>query len=197
MRAALAALLRNVLPLAALLAVPAARAEVAIERNEPLAMRLIFDDCLAFARDGKPPFEGLKRGPVPRDVLDGLSRPADFVGPNAQTTYVVSRRYVAIWGIDPWRRAFCTVQTPFGAEEPGRLGIDPRTFLARVVDRAKAEGLTEIYGAEAGLSPLKLLSFSEPGEKEGELSFTFMPRIRNADGTLVDIGLIMMGGRVR
>ena len=179
-----------------LLTLPAA-AEERIEANEPLVMRLVFDECLGFARDGKAPFEGLTRGPVPADVLEGLGRSADFVGRGAQTCFIVSSRYVAIWGLDDWRRAFCTVQTPYDAEGPRKLGVDPRGFLQRVAERARREGLTEIYGADERISPLVIPSYNEPGEKEGELSFSLTATTSNADGSLVDVGLIMMGGRLR
>ena len=39
-------------------ALPATAQE--IEENEALAMRLIFDDCLGYVKDGIEPFEGLE-----------------------------------------------------------------------------------------------------------------------------------------
>jgi len=68
-------LLRSRLLLAVCLgASPAHAAE--IEENEPLVMRLIFEDCLGYIRHGRTPFEGLATRPASREAIDQIPRRA-------------------------------------------------------------------------------------------------------------------------
>jgi hypothetical protein len=78
-----------------LAALPLQAAE--IEENEPLVMRLIFEDCLGYIRHGRTPFEGLATRPASREAIAELpSRAPD----REKAVELLSPRYVAAWGRD-------------------------------------------------------------------------------------------------
>ena len=172
---------------AALLALPAAAQEIV--EDEALVMRLIFEDCLGFARNERTPFGDLETFPV---TDPDLGPPAQ-IRPWVTTVHLMSERYVAFWGDDPSGRRLCFLQTDIEAEEPMLLGVRPEGFTARITARAAEEGMTEAL-TEEEFTPLRIDSWSEPGEDPGELSMTVAPTGANADGTVLDAGLFAVSG---
>lgn len=169
-----------------------------IEENEPLVMRLIFEDCLGYVRDGNEPFQGLATQPAAPEAIDRLpTRMPD----REKAVELLSPRYIAAWGADGDYR-YCAVHTVRNDDGSivgsGLLGVPPEGFLERITKRAVAEGLTESFLGDE-FSPLEINSWSEPetGYEVGPLkpiSFSLMPTDGMKDGSLLDAGLFVMGG---
>jgi hypothetical protein len=112
-------------------------------RDEGLALRLIFDECLGYARDGTPPLAGIA-APAPDDAaVRALA--ADFPA-SATRLRLVDQDYVAFWGSEGGRR-FCAVVEATQDTEDG-LRVAPG-FLDRADDRAMTEGLVQEMSHEA------------------------------------------------
>ncbi|MER2248335.1 hypothetical protein ABS772_00265 [Methylorubrum podarium] len=180
---------------ACLAAFPAHAAE--IEENEPLVMRLIFEDCLGYIRHGRTPFEGLATRPASRDAIDQIpSRAPD----RDKAVELLSPRYVAAWGRDALGR-HCLVQTVWSAARDGlkaQLGVRAKGFLQRVDARARTEGFTESGIADA-FSPLATSFWSdgETGHDSGPrrpVSFSLLASSGDEARGLMDAGIIAMGG---
>ena len=166
-----------------------------IEENEPPVMRIVFDDCLGFVRDGEVPFEGLKTFPIDAETLERSGSVARrFVPVSAQAAHLLEDRYVAAWGRDDRGFSFCTLSTAWGATSPRRLGVRAEGFVARLAARAKREGLSEAFFESPDLHPLEIPSISEPGDDPDELRFSIATTSAGPDRTLVDVGLLVMGG---
>ncbi|MEE7458437.1 hypothetical protein MPAR168_08995 [Methylorubrum populi] len=189
-------MLRSWLLLAACLAaLPAHSAE--IEENEPLVMRLIFEDCLGYIRHGRTPFGGLATRPASREAIDQLPRRAPD---REKAVELLSPRYVASWGRDADGR-HCLIFTVWSGLRDGlpmRLGVRAKDFLGRVTEKARAAGLNEALPADA-FSPLATSLWSETstGHDSGPLrpvSLTILPTGGDEVGGLMDAGLIAMGG---
>lgn len=174
----------------------------AIRENEPLVMRLIFEDCLGYVRHGRTPFKGLATRPASPAAAAQIPGPMFSFGPKVE---LLSPRYVAAWGSGEGSR-YCSVLTvlagnaPSGGRGagPGLLGVRPDGFIARVTARAVAHGITERSVGEE-FSPTSLNSWydRETGHNSGPLrpiSFSLIPTGNTGDGGLVDAGLIVMGG---
>ncbi|WP_338662923.1 hypothetical protein VQH23_22600 [Pararoseomonas sp. SCSIO 73927] len=181
---------------AAILAAPAARA-AATESNEPLVMRIIFEECLGYVRAGRTPFQGLPTAPASAEAIARLpSRMPD----RERAVQLLSPRYVASWGEDANGR-HCYVGSEFAAVQaglPGRLGVPVKGFLDRVTARAAKEGLRDAALGEE-FSPLSISSWSEPetGHDRGPMrpvSFSLLATTPADAGGIADAGLIMMGG---
>ncbi|MGU3492619.1 hypothetical protein ACLBXM_01135 [Xanthobacteraceae bacterium A53D] len=188
-RFAFAALLMGLAPCA-----PAQATEVKIEENEPLVLRLMFDDCLGYMRDGKTPFAGLETRPASEEAMKTVHRNMRAHG---TTVELLSPRYVASWGEAPDAR-FCGIYTVFGVDAPGKLGVRPDGFIDRVSARAKATGLTIAENSQE-FSPVHSTLWSEPetGHETGPkrpVRLSVIPTSANADKSLLDVGLIVMGG---
>lgn len=189
-------MLRSWLLLAACLAaLPAHSAE--IEENEPLVMRLIFEDCLGYIRHGRTPFGGLATRPASREAIDRLPRRAPD---REKAVELLSPRYVASWGRDADGRhcLIFTVWLGLRVGLPMRLGVRAKDFLGRVTEKARAAGLNEALPADT-FSPLATSLWSETstGHDSGPLrpvSFTILPTGGDEVGGLMDAGLIAMGG---
>ena len=189
-------MLRSWLLLAACLAaLPAHSAE--IEENEPLVMRLIFEDCLGYIRHGRTPFGGLATRPASREAIDQLPRRAPD---HEKAEELLSPRYVASWGRDADGRhcLIFTVWSGLRVGLPMRLGVRAKDFLGRVTEKARAAGLNEALPADT-FSPLATSLWSETstGHDSGPLrpvSFTILPTGGDEVGGLMDAGLIAMGG---
>ncbi|MBB2963567.1 hypothetical protein [Methylobacterium sp. R2-1] len=187
---------RSWLLLAVCLAALPARA-VEIEENEPLVMRLIFEDCLGYIRHARTPFEGLATRPASREAIDQIPSHAPD---REKAVELLSPRYVAAWGRDALGR-HCLVRTVWSAERdglPARLGVRAKDFLGRVTERARAAGFEEAFPAET-FSPLATSHWSEKstGHDTGPLrpvSFTVLPTGSDEARGLMDAGLIVMGG---
>ena len=169
----------------------------AVAPNEPLVMRIIFEDCLGYVRHGRTPFEGLATRPAAAAAIEQL--PARMPD-RGKAIELLSPRYVASWGEDADGR-HCYVGTVFAAVEAGvpvRLGVPAAGFLRRVTRRAAEEGLREALVADE-LSPLAIGSWSEPdtGHDRGRLRPVSMSLTAttpaDADG-IAEAGLIVMGG---
>ncbi|MCP1548225.1 MULTISPECIES: hypothetical protein [Methylorubrum] len=189
-------MLRSWLLLAVCLgASPAHAAE--IEENEPLVMRLIFEDCLGYIRHGRTPFEGLATRPASREAIDQLP---SRVPNREQAIELLSPRYVASWGRDA-DGGHCLIFTVWSAVRDGlpmRLGVRAKDFLGRVTERARAAGLDEAFPADT-FSPLATSLWSEKstGHDAAPLrpvSFTILPTGGDEASGLMDAGLIVVGG---
>lgn len=178
-----------------LAAIPAQAAP--IEENEPLVMRLIFEDCLGYIRHGRTPFEGLATRPASREAIDQIPRRAPD---REKAVELLSPRYVAAWGRDADGR-HCLIFTVWSALRdglPARLGVRAKDFLGRVTERARAAGLDEALPADT-FSPLATSLWSETstGHDSGPLrpvSFTILPTGGDEASGLMDAGLIVAGG---
>ncbi|CAA2136458.1 hypothetical protein [Methylobacterium bullatum] len=180
---------------ACLAAFPASAAP--IEENEPLVMRIIFEDCLGYIRHGRTPFQGLATRPASREAIDTIpSRAPD----REKAVELLSPRYVASWGQDGNGR-HCLIRTIWQAEHdtrPVRLGVASDGFLQRVDARARAEGLTSSGMADA-FTPISVSSWSEgeTGHDSGPLrpiSFSLVASGADEARGLADAGVIAMGG---
>lgn len=169
---------------------------LAVEENEALVMRLVFQDCLGFMREDREPFVDLETGEPSSDAFDSLPT---FMS-EQNVVQVLSPRYVAAWGQDDDAR-FCTVRSVWG--EKGQigepiLGVDHNGFLKRVTAAAIAAGLT-YYEPEMEFSPLSTTYWSEPetGFWDGAqrpITLTVMPTDASDENGLMDVGIIIMGG---
>ena len=165
--------------------------------NEPLVMRIIFEDCLGYVRHGRTPFAGLATRPASRAAIEQLSARMPDRG---NAVELLSPRYVASWGEDPDGR-HCFVGTVFAAMEAGvpvRLGVPAAGFLRRVTLRAAAAGLPDAMVADE-LSPLATSRWSEPetGHDRGPLRPVSMSILATAPADargIAEAGLIVMGG---
>ena len=162
-----------------------------------MVMRLIFDDCLGYVRHGRTPFQGLATRPASQVAAEHF--PA--LMPNReQIVELLSPRYAAAWGEDQDYR-YCILRTIFDdlpSRGPGLLGVRPPGFVARVTERAVAEGFTE-RSPENEFSFIVINTWSEPdtGHDSGPLRpvrFNMIPSDISADGSLADAGLMVMGG---
>ena len=174
-----------------------ARAEE-IRENEPLVMRLVFEDCLGYLRHGRIPFEALPTRPASAAVAKQF--PAAMPDRN-QIVELLSPRYAAAWGADGNGR-HCIVKTigdPWPPPPPGLLGVRPEEFVARVTARAAAEGITDHPPPNEHFSPLIMTTWAEPdtGHDTGPLRpirIVIAPTSRNEDASLMDVGLIVAAG---
>lgn len=184
------------LPVILLLAAPPIQAGE-IEENEPMVMRLIFTDCLGYIRNDKTPFQGLATRPASAEAIDTLNA---RLPDRDKAIELLSPRYVAAWGADNDAR-YCTVQTVWDGKQPygtGLLGVRPTGFIERVTERAAAVGISERDPGEE-FSPTTVMSWYEPdtGYETGPMRpirFAVLPTNGTDDGSLVDVGLIIMGG---
>ncbi|MBO1018498.1 hypothetical protein IPV08_00755 [Methylobacterium sp. SD274] len=180
---------------ACLAAFPASAAP--IEENEPLVMRIIFEDCLGYIRHGRTPFRGLATRPASREAIDTIPHRAPD---REKAVELLSPRYVASWGQDNNGR-HCLIRTVWQAEpdaRPMRLGVRSEGFLQRVDARARAEGLTSSGMADA-FTPISVSSWSEgeTGHDSGPLrpvSFSLVASAADEARGLADAGVIAMGG---
>ncbi|MCR0985067.1 hypothetical protein [Roseomonas populi] len=168
-----------------------------LEKNEPLVMRIIFEDCLGYVRAGRTPFGGLPTGPATAEAIRGLPlRMPD----RERAVQLLSPRYVASWGEDENGR-HCYVGSDFAAGQvgaPGLLGVPAKGFLGRVTARAAAEGMTEA-GVADGFSPLATSYWSEPGTgaESGParpVRFTLLATTAPDARGIAEAGLILMAG---
>jgi len=178
-----------------LAALPARAAEV--QRNEPLVMRIIFEDCLGYVRAGRTPFAGLPTRPASSAAIERLpTRMPD----RERAVELLSPRYTASWAEDANGR-HCYVGSSYEADQaglPGLLGAPVRGFLKRVTTRATAEGLTQ-NGVADELSTLSTSYWSEPetGHDRGAgrpVSVSLMATTGPDASGIADVGLILMSG---
>ncbi|VDC23280.1 hypothetical protein [Pseudogemmobacter humi] len=164
-----------------------ALADPAGQTDEPLVMRLIFEDCLGYVTAKKPPFEGLALAPIPPEAEASL--PAASAG-IANRHQLLSPRYFAIWGEDEDVR-LCMIQTMISSDEPMLL-VETEGFLDRITARAAAHGMTEADVGEE-FSPFYTNDWSEPGDDGSTgLRMVVMPTGGTEDGALADAGLIIV-----
>lgn len=167
-----------------------------IEANEPLVMRLIFEDCLGYVRHGRTPFQGLPTRPASKEADEAFPR---AMVNRDQIVELLSPRYAAAWGEDQTYR-YCILRPVIENQHanPGLLGVRPQGFVARVTERAVAQGLTD-RSPEDEFSPLMVNTWGEPetGHESGPLRpirFNMIAAARNEDGSLLDAGLMTMAG---
>lgn len=163
-----------------------------IEDNEPLVMRIIFDDCIGFIKEDIAPFKGLSLLPITAEGRDWLPRSRRDKG---ETRHLFSDRYVVAWGEDNMSR-YCMVLTSIPSEKPMMLGVKRSGFLERLTKRADAIGMTE-NDLPAIFSPLYTTSWREPlDDGMSELRMVVMPTGGQDDQEMVDAGLIMVAADV-
>lgn len=178
--------MRRLRALAAFLALFAAPAVA--QTDEPLVMRLIFEDCLGYVTAKKPPFGGLALGPIPPEAEAALPAHAAVIANRHQ---LLSPRYYAIWGEDEHVR-LCMIRSVIPSDEPMLLMVETEGFLDRITARAAAHGMTEAHMGEA-FSPLSVSDWREPGgDGRAELRMVVMPSGGTEDGLLADAGLIIV-----
>ena len=176
---------------------PSPAASAPVVPDEPLVMRIIFEDCLGYVRHGHTPFQGLATRPADSTAIEQL--PARMPD-RGKAMELLSSRYVVSWGEDADSR-HCYVGVVFAAVEadaPVRLGVPAAGFLQRVTRRAADEGLRDALVADE-FSPLAISTWSEPetGHDRGPLRPVSMSLIAttSADATgVAEAGLIVMGG---
>ena len=117
-------------------ALPATAQE--IEANEALLMRLIFDDCVGFVKDGLEPFKGLETDDLNPEEREQFKELVEDGGLSIQM--VENRTYVAVWG--KLENAPTCLITPKSNQisEP-LLTVRKREFIEQATLRALAEGL--------------------------------------------------------
>lgn len=163
-----------------------------IEDNEPLVMRIIFDDCLGFIQEDITPFADLKLLPITAKGKDTLR--ARYTK-NGTVYHLFSDRYVVTWGEDNQDR-YCILLTSRPSEKPMMLGVKRAGFLERLTKRADAVGMTE-NTLPAEFSPLYTTSWREPlDDGMSELRMVVMPTGGSEDQEMVDAGLIMVAADV-
>ncbi|WP_108810173.1 hypothetical protein [Sphingorhabdus sp. Alg231-15] len=170
-------------------ALPVAASEPrTIEDNEPLVMRIIFDDCLGFVQKDIAPFEGLALLPI-------TARGRDMVRAryteNGAIHHLFSDRYVVAWGEDSEDR-YCILLTSRPSDEPMMLGVEPAGFPTRLTERADAVGMTE-NDMPGEFSPLNTMSWRKP-DADGKpgLRMVVMPTDGVEGQKIVDAGLIVV-----
>lgn len=112
-------------------------------RDEDFALRLMFDDCLAYARDGATPFQGIAE-PAPQDAL--LQALAPYFPASATALRLTGHDYLAFWGADGGRRFCAVVEAQQDAPDGLRVAAD---FFDRVDALARDEGLVQDMNHEA------------------------------------------------
>ena len=112
-------------------------------RDQPFVLALIFDHCLAYARDGATPFQGIA-APAPQDpALAALA--ADFPA-SAHALRLTGWEYLAFWGSANGRRFCAVIEAGQGA--PDGLRVGPDLFDA-ITARAAAADLVPDLQHEA------------------------------------------------
>lgn len=159
-----------------------------IELNEPLVIRIIFSDCLAFIQYDATPFDGLDLLPITEDGLESL--PTGLrESPGVKMRHLLSSRYIAAWGADDTVR-YCVVMTNAGSDQPMQLGVTTDGFLDRMTERTAKIGLTDTL-LSPPLSPLGTNTWEEPGfEPLVGRRITILPTAESAEGAIMDIGII-------
>lgn len=179
----------KILPLLLCLAAPLAAQTPQITEDEPLVMRLVFDECVGFVVDGTEPFDGL---PLFGISPQGASILNDRLPADAARYHIFSTRYVATWGHDD-SYPFCLIQSDLESDEPGVLGVAPEDFRLRMHLRAPE------YGLDSGslvnkFTPLVTPYWVSPiGDGTTGVSVVVMPTM--GDETLYDAGLISVSRR--
>lgn len=160
----------------------------AIENNEPLVMRIIFDDCIGFIKKDITPFEGLSLSPITPKGTDMLHAGRTGKG---EKRHLFSDLYVVAWGQDN-RTRYCILLTSRTSDEPAMLGVTRTGFLERLTKRADAVGMTE-NDLPASFSPFHNTSWREP-DVNGNLGLrmSVMPTDSSEDQERVDAGLIIV-----
>ena len=179
-------LIRAMLFALALLPMPAAAQET--EGDEALAMRLIFDDCLGFVKNGVEPFKGLKTR-----VLT-LKEHEQFAAPTNEgfsSKVIENRPYVVEWGALGDDRV-CWIALAGNLISNPLLTVRKQEFLSQATFLAKKEGLvvgTSETNPEYGEFSWVDYSWVEPGEEETGLrillSFSTDGELANLDSIFV------------
>ena len=173
-----------------LLAVPALAQDLV--DKEPLVTRLIFEDCLAYVRNGTPPFAGLSLTPIRPEVDAGLPAPAHTFQSRYQ---LLSDRYYTYWGMYDGKRTCVIAGVDDYARFPALLTVPVTGFLDRLSQRAAKAGLTDQVLPKV-FDPAEAPVFSEPGDDPDEVRIVVMPYEPAPEGTLVDIGIIIVASGV-
>jgi hypothetical protein len=127
-------LIRAMLFTLALLPLPAAAQD--FEANEALLMRLIFDDCVGFVKDGIEPFDGLKTEEPSAEEKSLV----ELTGKDLSATVIQNRTYLAWWGTVAGKKA-CTIFRGVERQDQQTSGIPLQRLLDQADLRAKDLGL--------------------------------------------------------
>ncbi len=155
---------------------------------EALVMRLIFQDCLGYVRDGSPPFAALALGPLRPEVEAGLPEAARRLPDRHE---LLSPRYYTHWGKDGTTRLCVISAADDYARFPALLTVRHEGFLDRVSQRAAAEGLTE-HALPERFDMHGTPTWSEPGNDPAELRIVAIPYEPTVEGVPIDMGIIIV-----
>jgi hypothetical protein len=156
--------------------------------NKALVLRLIFDDCLGFVRDGTPPFAGLALAPLRPEVEAALPQAARALPDRHQ---LLSQRYFAYWGESGTDRICVISATDDYARFPPLLTVRHEGFMARVSQLAAKNGLTD-HDLPERFDMFGTPKWSEPGEYPSELRIVAIPYEPTVEGIPVDMGIIIV-----
>lgn len=181
--------MRAALRLLALVAASAGAAQAQDRKdNEALVMRLIFQDCLGYVRDGTAPFADLALAPLRPEVEMRLV-PAVRQLPDRHQ--LLSGRYYAYWGQTATDRLCVISAADDFASFPALLTVWPEGFLDRMTRRAAAEGLSE-HDLPATFDMFGTPMWSEPGDDPAELRIVTIPYEPRIAGVPIDMGIIIV-----
>ncbi len=162
-----------------------------IENNEPLVMRIIFDDCLGFIQNDIVPFEGLALLPI---TAKGKDMVRARYTENGAIHHLFSDRYVVAWG-EASEDRYCILLTSRPSDKTMMLGVERAGFPQRLTERADAVGMTE-NDMPGNFSPLNTMSWRKPDEDDKPgLRMVVMPTDGMEDQKIVDAGLIVVADR--
>ena len=163
-----------------------------ITENEALLMRIVFDDCIGFVEENRPPFSDLSTLPITQAGKHLVPLKLRETG---QIRHLFSPRYVAAWGDDTQRR-YCMIMTDPVAGGDMVLGVRYDGFIDRFTARAASVGISNAYPDNA-LSALVLSTWDVPNMPENKrLSVTLVPTGASEDESILDVGLIVVAAGV-
>jgi hypothetical protein len=155
-----------------------------ITDNEPRVMHAIFDDCVGFVDQNKPPFTADDLLPI---TAAGRGILPSWVPGDAFVYHYRSDRYVIFWG-GTARDRFCMMLSNRDSTAPHDMGVASAGFLERLTARAAQAGMTEAFVA-GDWSPLITSDWRAPGGDE-VLRFTALPTAE--DGAYTDVGVFVV-----
>jgi|GEM_PF-2133969 len=127
-------LIRAMLFALTLLPLPAAAQD--FEENEALLMRLTFDDCAGFVKDGIDPFDGLETEELSAEEKSVV----EHIGKDVSATVIQNRTYFASWGTFAGIK-ICIIFRGFERQDQQTSGIPLQRLLDQADLRAEDLGL--------------------------------------------------------
>jgi hypothetical protein len=156
--------------------------------NKALVLRLIFQDCLGFVRDGRRPFAGLDLAPLRPEVEAALPAAAKALPDRHQ---LLSERYFTYWGESGTDRLCVISAADDYARFPPLLTFRHEGFLARISQRADEERLTD-HALPDRFDMFGTPVWSEPGQNPSELRIVAIPYEPTVEGVPIDMGIVLV-----